>query len=288
MRKNHLLPAFAIALLFNIVNAQKVSFDITGGYNVPLARQTEAKTEYVQSRSSQPYFYSTSARLVPVSYGQGGNLAINLNWFSKKNIGFGLKLNVNFGSPFQHSAVINQPGYQEFYDIKSRSFSMQFIPHVCFRYDFKKVSPVLEMGMILGAAFVDHNYIISASNQSTTILTKVRNYGNILVGFYSSMGLSFNVSKVFKINLVLTCSAASYTPARWKRMSFTVGGTNRLSNLAPTDLQGDYVADWDRQSGQRAKTSFAFSGVGFNTGFCFLFGDKKKKKEPQKTEDVRF
>jgi hypothetical protein len=287
MKKKFLLTSLAITLFLHMVNAQQISFDITGGYNVPLARQIEAKTEYVQSISTAPYFYSTSAKLRAVSYGQGGNVAVNLNWFSKKNIGFGLKLNAHIASPFNHTATIAGVGFQEYYTIKDQAFSIQFIPHLCFRYDFKRVSPILEMGMILGTAFIDHNYTITASNQTETIQTRIRDNGNVVVGFYSSLGLSFNVSKVVKIKLALTCNAASYSPARWKRKTFTVDGVDRLGNLAPGNIEGEYVADWTF-GGKRAKTSVAFSGVGLNTGICFLFDGKKKKTGAKKPDAIQF
>lgn len=261
------------------------TFDISGGYCLPLAQSTEPVVLNQAQSTTPPHYYTTYASLKRMSYGQGGCLAVNLNWFSKKNIGFGVKLNLMFGSAFKHSTTLTTATTgNEYYTFSDKSFSFQFIPHICFRHDFKKVSPVLEAGMIVGMVQINQDYTITSSFYSEQIHTKVRDYGGVMLGFYSSLGLSFNVSEVVKINVALNCIAGSYSPTKWERKSFFVDGINKLDALSTSQVQGEYVKELDLQASQSSqqprkslKYSAAMSNIGITAGICFKLNKRNKK-----------
>jgi len=103
-----------------------------------------------------------------------------------------------------------------------------------------------------------------------------------MLGFYSSLGLAFRVSRVVRIMLAVTCSAASYSPSEWTRTSFYENNMNQLSALSTSDQQGVYVKSLDQtatqptnQPHQSLKFSIPFSNVGFNAGVAFVISKRK-------------
>lgn len=270
------------------------TFDISGGYCFPLAQSTEAVVLSQAQSTTPPHYYTTYASLKRMSYGQGGCLAVNLNWFSKKNIGFGVKLNLLFGSAFKHSTTLaTATTGTEYYTFSDKSFSFQFIPHICFRHDFKKVSPVLEAGMIVGMVQINQNYTITSTFYNEQIQTKVRDYGGVMLGFYSSLGLCFNVSEVVKISLALNCIAGSYSPTKWERTSFFVDGFNKMDALSISQLKGEYVKELDLQASQSSqqprqslKYSAAMSNIGITAGICFKLNKRNKKTVKSNSLDM--
>jgi len=98
------------------------------------------------------------------------------------------------------------------------------------------------------------------------------------------VGLSFNVSKVVKINLVVNCVAGSYSPAKWKRTSFTLDGKDQMKALNTSQKEGQYVKELNLTASQGAnepssdlKYSAAFSTMGVTTGICFVIAKKQRK-----------
>ncbi|MES2619979.1 MAG: hypothetical protein V4615_03935 [Bacteroidota bacterium] len=286
-------PSIIPALIFFSFSAfsQTVTLEISGGYSVPLARSYEAIERYGSQDSIFPFYYTTEVKLKPRSFGQGGCIGLNFNWFSKKNIGLGIKVNTLFGTSFKHASMVYTTTYtyNEFYDYTSKSFSFQFIPHLSFRHDFKVVSPMLEAGLILGITQLKHRSIITANYNSQTIETNVREGGGAMIGFYSSLGLLFNVSRIVKINVALNCMAASYSPSKWKRTSFTVDGTDRLAALSRSQREGQYVTELVLTAPQNPsepsfdlKYAVTMSNIGFTAGICFQFGKGNAKKLSKK------
>lgn len=291
--KPTLLLTTAFAYFFCLETlAQTTTLDISGGYSLPIASSTEPFQRNVFHDTSFPFYYTTSAKVKSMSYGKGGTLALNLNWYSKKDIGFGFKLNLLVGTPFNHSEVLTDlTGDKYYYQSSDKALSFQFIPHLCFKRDYKIVSPVLEAGMIIGMAQVNRGYVLTYSKHPDKIESNLRDYGNVLLGFYSSVGLSFNVSKVVKINLALNCLVSSYSPSSWKRTKFEVDGVDRLSALSVSDRQGQYVKELDLTvtqntgaPGKDLKYSVPLSNVGITAGLCFKFVPKQKKKVTKKDE----
>ena len=286
-------PTFLVlsCLFCTHVFSQSVTIDISGGYCLPIAQSTEALVNYRVQVSTPPHTYTTYAKLKRVSYAQGGCVALNFNWYSKKNIGFGLKLNAQIGSAFKNKTVLIAPSTgTEYYDFTDKAFSFQFIPHLCFKHDFKKVSPVLEAGMVVGLTEINHTYTATSSFYSETINSRVRDNGGVMLGFYSSLGVMFHVSKVVKINLAVNCIAASYSPTDWQRKSFHVNGIDRMNLLNTSQRQGQYVKELDLQASpnpgdpdKSLKYSAAMSSVGLTAGICFSIG-RQNKKPVKKTE----
>ncbi|MES2621175.1 MAG: hypothetical protein V4615_10015 [Bacteroidota bacterium] len=281
------LPAAIILLMlfFRSASSQSVTLDVMGGYCFSIAPSTEATVKNVSQIAVYPYYATTYAQVKRMSYGKGGNLSFNFNWYSKKNIGFGFKGNILFGSSFKYSNYVTTiSAGKETFDYTDNSFSVQLIPHLCFRHDYKVVGPVLEAGMIIGMAQIEHHYTATSSVYSGTIKSTVREHGNALLGFYSSVGLSFNVSKVVKINLAVNCVAGSYSPSKWKRTSFTLDGKDQMMALNTSQKQGEYVKELDFTASQGTdvpsldlKYSAAFSNVGVTTGVCFIITKKQRK-----------
>ncbi|HLP50259.1 MAG TPA: hypothetical protein VK154_05205, partial [Chitinophagales bacterium] len=157
----------------------------------------------------------------------------------------------------------------------------------------KVVSPVLEAGMIIGVAHIDRQATIKANYSQRIIQTTTRDFGGALIGFYSSVGMSFNVTPVFKINLAMNCTAGSYSPTRWNRTKFTVDGKDQLQALNTASREGTYVKELDFRATQSnsapskdIKYSAPFSSIGITVGLCFKFGKKPKKVQKGKQPNV--
>jgi hypothetical protein len=277
------LPAVAILflLLSSDVFAQSVTIDLTGGYCAPIAPGTRIVNAMIIEVATPPFYYTALGTVKTVSYGQGGNVALGFNWYSRKNIGFGLKLNAMIGSPFSYSSrVVYIGGDVANFNFTDKPFCFQFIPHFSFRHEFKVVNPVIEAGMIIGIASIKQSY--DATHFSDHISSSTRDFGGVMMGFYTSAGLSFNVSKVTKIMFAVTCSAGSYSPKRYELTEYTFNGVNQLPYLTVNEVRGEYIntegqAQSSTQTGKRAKYSAAFSNVGFNAGMSFVIGAKKNK-----------
>jgi hypothetical protein len=282
----------AIVLLFlslssNII-AQVVTIDLTGGYCVPIAPGTHTVNSTVYEIPVAPNFYTVAGTVKTVSYGKGGNVSLGFNWYSKKNIGFGVKVNAMISSPFSFSTrVVYMTGDVANYDFINKPFCLQFIPHFSFRHEFKVVSPVIEAGMIIGMASIRQSY--NATYLSHHVYSTTRDYGGAMLGFYTSAGLAFNVSKVAKIMLAVTCSAGSYSPKKWEVTKYTYDGVDQTRYMPTYRRRGEYVDSQDSQTaqnpnqpGREIKYSAAFSNVGFNAGLSFAIGAKKKKSKKVK------
>lgn len=273
---------------------QSTTFDITGGYCAPIASSFSSITAKEIEIQAAPYFYSDYRSLRSASYGQGGNVAFGFNWFSKKDFGCGLKLNALISSPFSYTTYVSYlSGNSATYNFKDKPFSFQFIPHLSFKHDFKVVSPVIEMGALIGITHVKEDYQATYSS-GDVLQSSINNHGGALIGFYSSLGLSFKVSRVVRIMLSVNCSVGSYSPTDWERTSFVVNGVDQLIKLTPSQTYGVYVKELDPTASQSTgvphrdlKYSVPFSNVGFNAGFSFNFVKKKDRiKDKEKPKEL--
>lgn len=269
------------------IHSQAVHIGVSGGYCLPLA------TDYGTVHAEQfeinyyPHYYTGYRKITPRSSGQGANLAMNIDWFSKSNIGLGLKLNALFSSPVAYSYRVEYLGGTIVnYDYTSKAFSFQFVPHASFKHDFKVVSPVLEMGMLIGLNKVNESYN-AASASGGRQSSDMNINGNIMLGFYSSLGLAFRVSPVIRLSLAVNCTAGSYSPSKWERTSFFANGVNRLNDLSTFDREGIFVKELDQTSPQQSneprrelKYAMPFSNVGINAGIIFVLSKKQVKKAP--------
>lgn len=280
--------ALSVSLFLIALTAytQSVTLDISGGYCIPLASGMEPAQRVVGTAATFPTYFTTYARMRKKSYGQGGNVSLNLNWYSKKDIGFGIKLNLFFGSTPAYKTTVKYNSDYEYYTYLDKPFSFQFIPHLCFKRDFKVVTPVIEAGMIIAATEINQRYTITTNYSPYTINTTTRDQGGAMLGFYSSVGLLFNISKVVQFNLSMNCTAGSYSPTKWRRIKFTVDGQDQLSSLSTNMTEGRYVKELDLRASQSAngpsrdlKFSAPFSSIGINVGFCFKLGKQTKKKK---------
>ena len=290
--KNIFTTVFISAFFSASLLAQSFNIGITGGYNAPLAGSFNTVNATQFENVGFPQYYTSLQTVTSASFGQGGNIALNLDWFSKKNIGCGLTMNALISSPYSYSTTVNYlSGVSAQYNFTDHPFSFQFIPHISFKHDFKVVSPILEVGMLVGITHVTEDYEAVGTN-GTQIQSSINNHGNVMLGFYSSLGLAFKVSRVVRIMLAVTCSAASYSPSGWTRTSFVVNNTNQLSSLSTSELQGVYVKSMDQtvpqsssQPHESLKFSMPFSNVGFNAGIAFVIS--KKKDKAKEKQDVK-
>ena len=286
-----LLCAFISGTLF----PQSVSLELTGGYCAPIASNFSAVSTKEFQSATYPTFYSTYQDLHSASYGQGGSVALNVNWFSKKDIGCGLRANALFSSPFSYTVYVTYlNGNGANFNFTDRPFSFQLVPHISFKHDFRVVSPILEMGMLLGFTHIDEDYQ-ALYNSGDVVQSTIHNHGSILLGFYSSLGLSFKVSKAVRVMLAVNCSVGSYSPTQWERTSFTVNYIDQLGSLSTSDLRGTYVKQLDpsvsqpaNQPHQDLRYSVPFSNVGFSAGIAFTFGKKKAgTSQPEPVRDTK-
>ncbi|MBS1684670.1 MAG: hypothetical protein JSS76_07950 [Bacteroidetes bacterium] len=285
-----LFPLFFIAGTY--IYGQSSVFSFAGGGDAPIARSytTSAETQVQQSGQS----YTTTAQSVKaVSLGQGGNVSLAYDWFSKKDIGFGVKLNAFFGAPFVvHGDQTTSAGDHIQYTVAQRGISGQFIPHFSARHDFKKVCPVLEIGMMIGVNGIKEDYE-GYYNGSNQVKSTIWERGGATFGFYSSLGVWIKVSRVVRFSLAAHCIVSSYSPTHWERTSFLANGRDQLSQLAVSDVKGDYVTDINSSTPQYSgaprkslKYSAPFSGVGFNIGFAFVFENRKNRITNEKDKRV--
>ncbi|MBS1617918.1 MAG: hypothetical protein JST76_05345 [Bacteroidetes bacterium] len=279
-----------IVLMIPVCRAQSFVLSFGGGGDAPIART------YTTSYQSQVYSPTATyvTRVAPVSLGQGGNLFVALDWYSIKDIGAGLKINGFFGAPFKiYSEELNNGGVV-IYNIAQQGFSGQFIPHFSFRHDFKKVTPVAEIGMMIGLSgikeTINGNYNSGASTMSSVIWEK----GDVSLGFYSSLGIQIKLSRHVSLSLAAVCIAASYSPTHWERTSYTINGTDQLSQLQVSDRYGNYVKEINSGTTQSPTSprvslrySAPFSNVGLNVGFAFLLAKHKSgASEKKNSQDV--
>jgi len=282
------------AVLSLSLSAQSFNIGITGGYCAPIASSFNSVNSNQIQNQGFPQYYTSVQNLVSASYGQGGNIALNFDWFSKKNIGCGLTMNALISSPFSYSTYVSYlNGESAIFDFTDHPFSFQFIPHISFKHDFKVVSPTLQLGMLIGVTHVVTDYQADYST-GDIVQSSINNHGSAMLGFYSSLGLAFKVSKVVRIMVGVTCSAGSYSPSEWTRTSFVVNGTSQLSNLYTSEQQGVYVKQLDltatqstNQPSQSLKYSIPFSNVGFNAGISFMLYKHEKHNMTEKEKEEK-
>jgi hypothetical protein len=290
MKKTIITLLFS-ACISSSLFSQSFTIALTGGYCLPIASSFNSKSAIEFQNAGFPSFYTAQQNLAYTSYGQGGNIALSFDWFSKKNIGCGLKLNAMISSPYSYTAAVTYLNSNSAnYSFTDKPFSFQFIPHISFKHDFKVVDPILEMGMLIGITNVKEDYQANYTS-GDVVNSTINNHGNVLLGFYSSLGLAFKVSKTVRIMLTVNCSAGSYSPSQWDRTSFTVNGMDQMSYLSTSQKQGTFVKQLDltapqssNQPHQQLKYSVPFSNVGINAGFSFLLG---KKKDRVKDKEVK-
>jgi hypothetical protein len=269
------------------------SLSVTGGYCLPIASSYRTKTRIEFQNQNFPNYYTTQESLSSASFGQGGNIALALDWFSKKNIGCGLKLNALISSPYTSTAsVYYLNGSAADFTFVEKPFSFQFIPHISFKHDFKKVSPIVEMGMIIGITNIKEDYHAESSSGGV-LQSSINSSGGALVGFYSSLGLAIRMSRTARFMIGLTCSAGSYSPTKWERKSYVVNGQDQMQYLSTSQTQGTFVKQLDLkasqpsgQPDQELKYSAAFSNVGINIGFSFVLA-KRQKPTDEKSKQLQ-
>ena len=286
------MKTFAPLLIFILFSAtlpaQSFNIGISGGYDIPIASSFNYTKTVEFENQNFPHYYSTYHELANTSYGKGGNIAVTMDWYSAKNIGCGLKLNALISTPFSSSEdVFYLNGTKATFNFTDKPFSFQFVPHINFKHDFNKVSPYLEMGMLAGITHITQDYD-AKNNTGSEIKSSINNKGNVLLGFYSSLGVAIKMSQVVHFTASVNCSAGSYSPAKWERTSFVVNGVDQLSSLRPSEKQGIYIKQLDLtatqsmyQPSQSLKYAVPFSNVGVNVGFLFVLGTKKTRTPEQ-------
>jgi hypothetical protein len=275
--------------------AQSFALSVTGGYCLPLASSFQSQSQVEVQTANLPNYYTTQQNVVYKSFGQGGNIALSFDWFSKKNIGCGMKLNAMISSPYTSTASVSylSAPYSGNFTFTNKPFSFQFIPHINFKHDFKVVSPILEMGMLIGITNDIESYEAKYGTGDVAQST-INHHGNVMLGFYSSLGLSFRISGAVRFILAGTCTAASYSPSKWDRTSYVFDGQDRLSNLSVGDKQGVYVKQLDltapqpaNQPHQSLKYSMPFSNFGINVGFSFVVSKRPKTEAEKRLKEER-
>jgi hypothetical protein len=269
--------------------AQSITFDFAAGYNAPIGGVLREKSVVIVE-DQYGRFQTNYAETKSVSYGQGANVSANISWFSKKRIGMGLKMNALFSTPFHYEYKFF--GYLETIENESyteKAFSFQFIPHLAFRHDFKWISPVLEAGLLVGINTINTSVEVSNNYNAgmVVVATNVKDYGGAMLGFYSSVGMMFHVSKYVKLSLSMHASVGSYSPTKWKRTSFEYVGQDYLDQLYLADREGEYDNVIDAASlpinpnvpSYGLSYSMPFSNIGFNAGLCVLLYTRKIVKD---------
>lgn len=284
MKKAIISLLFCVSIIPSFAQFQ---LSVSGGYCLPLASSFNSVNQTEYQNQGFPQYYTANQQITRTSYGQGGNIALALDWFSKSNIGCGLKLNAMISSHYSYSANVNYvDGTTANFNFTDKPFSFQFVPHISVKHDFKIVSPILEMGMLVAVTNVVDDYQ-AAYSTGDVVQSSINHHGSVMLGFYSSLGLAFKVSKAVRITLAVNCSAGSYSPSQWDRTSFVVNGMDQLSYLPVSEKQGTYVKQLDLTASQPAnqphqdlKFSVPFSNVGINAGIIFvLFKNEKLAKE---------
>jgi hypothetical protein len=266
----------------------QMRISVMGGYCAPVASDlVQVSSNQIQVPNYSNVSATTSATLARRSYGQSGCAGLGIQWFSKKDIGFGLRLTAFIGSPLSSTTYLtNTSGGLSTYNFTDYAFSFQFVPHLAFKHDFQKLSLIAEMGLIVGANNIKQVYNINDIDAST-----INQHGGVMLGFYSSLGLGYHISKVVDFTLAVHCNAASYSPTEWNRASYFYMGQNVTSQIPQSSMQGTYSKNYQPGSGQDSRFTVPFSNVGFTAGFAFKIVRKKpdhpnQPKEKRKWEDT--
>ncbi len=282
--KNTLTFFLALGLVLN-ARAQSFIFSFGGGGDAPIARSyTTSYQSQVQSYGSTTY----TQRVKPVSLGQGGDIYLSFDWFSKTDIGGGVRIIGFFGASFTQYVEQTNNGDRYQYDISQRGLAGQLIPHLSFRHEFNKITPIFEVGMLVGVNAIKET-TNGTYNSSSHMTTTVWEKGGVSLGFYSSLGIQIKLSKRVSFSLAAVCTASSYSPTNWERTTYVVNGTDQLSQLQPADRYGNYVKEINTGTiqsptspRQSLRYSAPFSNVGLNVGFAFLFAKHKSHTSEKK------
>lgn len=278
-----------ILFLFSCLclQAQSVTIDLTGGYNAPLAPTLRAEKVVEVENAGIPDYYVTYEKTKAVSYGQGGNIAFNFCWNSKKDIGFGVRLNALFSQSFSYAlSVKNLDGTTTNVAYKQSPFSFQFIPYFSFKHEFKKVTPFVEAGLLIGAIQISNNIKLSNSNSNVHYNVGQVDDGGAIIGFHTRIGIMVNITPKFKFITAIESNVGSYSPTAWHLNKYEINGQNYLSQVNPTSQSGTFTNEYYANSSanpnpanSKAKYKVSFSGIGINVGFAFVVHAKEKTKK---------
>lgn len=274
----YLLPVFIAASIS--LYSQSFDLGISGGYCLPLASGFYSNNTIYSAMGNG--YSPTQVNLAPFSYGNGGNVALNADWFFNKNIGLGLKFNALISAPLNSSASYTGGSGTINYNFTNKAYSYQLIPHINFKYDFRVVCPYIEMGMLIGFTHINEAYVAQDNNGNEATLSENLN-GNIMLGFHASLGVAFRVSKAVRITLAVISNSGTYSPANYQVTSYTVNGANQMNTIPVSQQQGSFVKQLDPSTpannnpGQAPKFSLPFSNIGINAGVCFVIPVKARE-----------
>lgn len=285
MKKQPLFIFFTFSYFW--LNAQSVTIDLTGGYNAPLASTLRAEKVVEVENTGIPNYYVTYEKTKAVSYGQGGNLAFNFCWHSKKNIGFGIRLNALFSQSFSSSlSVKNLDATTTSVNYKQSPFSFQFIPYFSFKHEFKKVTPFVEAGILIGATQISNTIKLTNSNSNLRYEIGQVDDGGAIIGFHARLGILVNITPKFKFVTALESNVGSYSPTAWHLNKYEINGRDFLSQVNPTSREGSFTSVYNannstnpNNANSKTKYKSSFSGIGINVGFAFVFQSKTKEKK---------
>lgn len=272
----------SILLLIAIqASAQELSFNFDAGYGLKIA--TESISEGYSNRIAE---LETEFRTIVYSHGRGLNFNAEMEYFPKKQIGFGLGIGYLEGQKFE--VLFNRIDYVS---VEEYTASMvRFSPYVKFKQAIGKFAIYSRFGYLLGAfgdiTIKDNWHTDKGMNGfSKTIYDKGVSHGGT-----AGLGMEIKINDRLNVSGEVKLLVQSYGPRRSRVVELIKNGENILNEQPPGYIQSNYVDHYVRHWDPSGSTDYSkpltelrrfypFSSVGLNLGIQYKLMMKKKSKK---------
>lgn len=247
-----------------------ISFDV--GYGFKIA--TESFGEGLSSSINQ---YENEIKVVKFSYGRGINLNSGIEYWSKKNIGFGLELGYLKGLPvnrvYYRTDLVNNVIFS------GRMFRIS--PSMKLKIEKDKIQYYSRFGYLLGflGELNRRRVYIDFTGVGGSSIENVRYNKGLSHGITAGFGLNYKIYKRISLNFEVRAFVQSYGPGKKEVIDRMINGEDRLSDLQPGEIHVNYVNSYIRQNTSGGidlsepltslKRMYPFSSAGINFGLSY-------------------
>ncbi len=271
---------FLILLLAGIqATSQELSVNFDAGYGFNIA--TESIIEGYSNRIGE---YETEFKSIIYTHGRGLNFNTEIEYFPKKQIGFGLGFGYLKSKKFD--VLFNRIDYFSTSVYSARM--LRFSPYLKLKHEFGNLAIYTRFGYLLGTFGQitregSSNTDTGAEGFSKTIYDKGESHGGT-----AGLGIEFKINDRLNLSSEVKLIVQSYGPKRKRLVERTSDGVNTLNELQPGEIQTNFVDNDIREWNPDGTTDFSkpltalrifypFSSVGINLGVQYKLIKEKKK-----------
>jgi outer membrane protein W len=268
----------------SLVNAQQKSAEtpkdsgfyvsVQGGYNLPMAQQT---LEYFDLTNTTSIPGPDRYENIPVSFGKGANVGLNLGYMFTKNMGAELGFNYLMGSEYTVSTRYNSDPNRTI-DRTMSAKMMQFKPAMVFRTQFNKLSPYAKVGLLVGVGSkIKLGTLENDPDYNYRSEERWEYDGGTSFGMHGALGAEYAINNKIGVFGEITGTGLTYAPKKGKMVTYTENGVDYLSDYdvrqKEIDFQnGSYVDDGGKDKPKKVGKQYTpFSSIGLNVGVRFKF-----------------